>query len=143
VDAGALGPVASMMGVPQRIGGLVGAAAHVASMHPPAIDVARLEVSQGGRTTVEVDVLALDGADPTGLSATEITLPSLSGPLGASATVTIDGLHGTASASEVRLTGQLALTGTAPLVGSVTRSGEVHVTGTGLDGDAAVYRIDL
>ncbi len=143
VDAGSLGPLASMLGVPARIGGLVSAASEVARMSPPPIEVATLEVTQGGRPAVSVDALALDGASPLGITAHEVTLPSLTGPLGAHATVTIDGLTGTASGAEVRFEGRLALTGAAPIVGTVTRGGTVTVTGTGLDGDSPAYRIEL
>jgi len=143
VEAGSLGPIASMLGVPARIGGLVNAASQLAAMDVPPIEVATLEVTQEGRVTVSVDTLALDGEHPLGLSAHEVTMPALTGPLGAHATVTIDGLAGTASASDVRLSGDLALTGSAPIVGSVTRSGHVVVTGGALDTDAPTYRVEL
>lgn len=143
VDAGSLGPVASMLGVPARIGGLVGAASQLASMHPPPIDITTLDVTQGGRVVVTVDALSLDGASPLAIVADEVSLPALTGPLGAHATVTIDALSGTASESDVRLAGDLALTGSAPIVGSVTRSGRVTVTGAALDSDAPDYRVEL
>lgn len=143
VEAGSLGPIASLLGVGTRIGGLVGAASHLASLSAPAIEIPTLDVTQGGRTTVTVDALTLDGHTPLAIAAREVTLPALTGPLGASANVTIDALTGTATASEVHLEGDLALNGTAPLIGPVTRSGRVTVTGTGLDGDAPTYRIEL
>lgn len=143
VDAGSLGPLAAMLGVPARIGSLIGAASELAVMHAPATEIASLDVEQGGRTTVHVESLALDGASPLGITATEVSLPALSGPLGASATAEITGLSGTASASSVRLSGELALTGSAPIVGSVTRGGHVVVSGSALDTDAPSYRIAL
>ncbi len=143
VDAGSLGPLASMLGVPARIGGLVNAASQLARMSAPALDVETLEVTQEGRVTVSVDALSLDDAHPLGITAHRITMPALTGPLGAHADVTIDAWSGTASASDVRLSGDLALTGSAPIVGSVTRSGRVTVTGTALDTDAPTYRVEL
>lgn len=143
VEAGALGPLASMLGVPARIGGLVRAASELASMHAPPIDVATLEVTRDDAVVVSVDTLALDGQTPLALTAHEVTLPALTGPLGAHATVTIDAVHGTASASDVHIEGDLALTGTAPILGSVTRSGHAVVTGSALDTDAPSYRIEL
>jgi hypothetical protein len=143
VDAGSLGPLASMLGVPARIGGLVNAAANLASLDAPPIDVTTLEVTQSGQVAVSVDTLAIDGASPLGVTAHQVTMPALAGPLGAHADVTIDALTGTASASDVHLEGDLALSGSAPLVGTVSRSGHVVVSGTGLDGDAPTYRVEL
>jgi hypothetical protein len=143
VEAGSLGPVAATLGVPARIGAIVAAASHVAALHPPAVEMTTLDVMQGDQPAVEIETLALDGRSPLGVTAHAITLPSLTGPLGATATVTIDGLSGTATASEVHMTGDLALDGTAPILGNVTRRGHVVVGGTGLDTASPTYRVEL
>lgn len=143
VDAGSLGPVASMLGVPARIGSLVGAASQLASMHAPQTEIPVLDVEQNGHASVHVETLAIDGRSPLAITASQVTLPALSGPLGASATATISDLAGTASATDVQLSGDLALTGSAPIVGTVTRNGHIVVTGTALDTDAPSYRIEL
>lgn len=143
VEAGSLGPVASMLGVPARIGAIVGAASQLAAMDVPALEIPTLDVQQGGHTTVTVLALALDGEHPLGLSASHVTLPALTGPLGASATVTIDDITGTATQSDVTIAGDLALNGSAPIVGTVTRNGPVTVSGSALDTDAPSYRIEL
>lgn len=143
VDAGALGPLASMLGVPARIGSLVDAAARASAAGVPATDVDEIEVRHDEATTATISGLALDGRVPLGLRTESITLPDLRGPLGASATVGVDGLHGTATAGDVHLEGELSLSGTAPLLGTVTRTGHVLVEGTGLDGDAPTYRIAM
>jgi hypothetical protein len=143
VDAGALGPLASVLGIPARIGGTVHAASQVAGMDAPPVEIATLEVTREGEVTVAIDALALDGADPLGISIHQLTMPALTGPLGAHASLTIDDLAGTATASDVHMEGELALTGQAPLVGTVSRSGRVTVSGSALDTDAPTYRVDL
>jgi hypothetical protein len=143
VDAGALGPVAVTLGVPARIAAIVAAASHVATLHPPALELAALEATISDRPAVTIDALALDGRSPLGLSARAVTLPALTGPLGTTATVAIDALSGTATASEVHLEGDFTLDGNAPILGAVARHGHVRVTGTELDGSAPSYRIEL
>lgn len=143
VDAGALGPLASMLGVPARIGSLVDAAARASAADVPAADVAEIEVRHDDATTATVTGLVLDGRAPLGIRTESVTLPDLRGPLGASATVGVEGLHGTASPSEVHMEGELSLSGTAPMLGTVTRTGHVVVEGTGLGGDAPSYRVAM
>ena len=143
VDAGALGPLASMLGVPARIGSLVDAAARASEAGVPATDVDEIEVRHDDATTATVTGLALDWRAPLGIRTESIALPDLRGPLGASATVGVEGLHGTATPSEVHMEGELSLSGTAPLLGTVTRAGHVVVEGTGLGGDAPTYRVAM
>lgn len=143
VDAASLGPIASAMGVPARIGGVVNAAARIAEASPPPIEATHVEVDQGGRPAVTLDGLALDGGHPLAITVHEVALPSLTGPLGAHATATIDDVSGTATPSEVHIEGQLSLSGAAPIMGTVTRSGTVTVSGTGIGSESPTYRIEL
>lgn len=143
IDAGVLGPIASVMGVPARIGGLIGAAADVARLDPPAIDVPHLDVVRDGRPAVSVESLALDAARPIGVTAARASLPGLAGPLGAHADLTIEHVTGTTSSEEVRLEGDLTLTGSAPLLGEVSRAGRVVLRGEALGSSHATYQIEL
>jgi hypothetical protein len=143
VDAGALGPVAALFRIPERIGLLVKATSEVSAMGPPPIDVGTLEVMRGDHVSVAIDALALDGAAPLGITAREITLPSLDGPLGSHADVRIDALHGQGAADEVTLTGTIHLDGSAPLMGEMHRDGEVTVRGTALTSASPSYAIQL
>lgn len=143
IDAGVLGPVASVMGVPARIGGLVGAAADIARLDPPAIDVPHLDVLRDGRPAVTVEALSLDDARPIAITATRAALPGLAGPLGAHADLTIEHVTGTTSVDDVRLEGDLTLSGSAPLLGDVSRAGHVVIHGEGLGSSQASYRIEL
>lgn len=143
VDAGTLGPVAGLFHVPERIGLLIQATSEIAAMAPPAIDVGTLEVMRGDQVSVAIDALALDGHTPLALTAHEVTLPSLDGPLGAHAEVRIDALHGDATAEQVTLTGTIHLNGGAPLMGEVHRDGEVTVEGSALTSPSPSYTIRL
>jgi hypothetical protein len=143
VDSGVLGPVAGLFRVPERIGSLIRATSEIAAMGPPPVDVTTLEVMRDDRVSVSIADLALDGASPLGMSAREVTLPALDGPLGAHAEVSIDLLHGDATADEVTMTGALHLDGSAPLVGEMHRDGEVTVEGSALTSASPSYAIRL
>lgn len=143
VDSGTLGPVAGLFGIPQRIGLLIQATSEIAALGPPAVDVTTLEVMRGDHVSVSIADLALDGGAPLAITAREVTLPSLDGPLGAHADVRIDTLHGQASAEAVTLTGTIHLDGSAPLMGEMHRDGEVTVEGSALTSTAPSYAIRL
>ncbi len=143
VDGGVLGPVAALFRIPERIGLLIRATSEIAAMGPPPVDVEALEVVRGDRVSVSVEALALDGASPLGITAREVTLPTLEGPLGAHADARIDAIHGEGTADDVTLTGALHLDGSAPLVGEMHQDGRATVEGSALTSASPSYGIRL
>jgi hypothetical protein len=143
VDSGALGPVASLFRIPERIGLLIRATSEIAAMGPPPIDVTTVEVVRGEHVSVSIDGLALDGGAPLAITAREVTLPGLDGPMGAHAEVRIETLHGQGAADQVTLTGTIHLDGSAPLMGEMHRDGEVTVEGTALTSTSPSYAIRI
>ena len=126
----------SQINLEQRVAGLIKGLAELSGMSLPKTEIARAEVFRGGDELAAVDGLMLTPSGSTDLAIQRVAFSAVGG----AATLTLNGVTGTAAPSTVHLEGD-ATARAAALLGVFSTGGEFALDASALDTASPTLRL--